>query len=147
MGYNTEYHIDLIGTFDPVERHIDNIEKRQGFGQQRDDIWIKYFHRGKVHRANADLLFDSFDMDKLEEPESGSNTIPVDAFLFHIEVAHDNAWDLRNELKDQINSDQLKYLDGIIKASQTLLLEAYDDGSLEKRRLEIEIGKRKLEEV
>lgn len=38
----------------------------KGEGEESGDIWVKYFHNGKVQTSKAKITFDSFDLNKLK---------------------------------------------------------------------------------
>lgn len=38
----------------------------KGWGEENEDIWIKYFKNGKMHKAEAKVILEDFDESKLE---------------------------------------------------------------------------------
>ena len=38
----------------------------EGDGEERDDLWVKYFYGGKVQVAVAAFVFEAFDINKLK---------------------------------------------------------------------------------
>lgn len=39
--------------------------KLEGFGEDNDDIWVKYFKDGKMQECKAKITFDEYDESKL----------------------------------------------------------------------------------
>lgn len=44
----------------------------KGYGEEPEDIWIKYFLNGKIQREKAEIIFPMFDEKKLTRVDSGS---------------------------------------------------------------------------
>jgi len=46
----------------------DTIIEVMGYGEEKGDVWRKFFHNGKVQRCETVIAFDPYDSSKLEEP-------------------------------------------------------------------------------